>query len=133
MAKRKTKEELEIELHWNLMVKIFFEFYKQNFSGEKPSFDGSAPRDLKNIVLAIKKRAEDKGAEWTPVLAEAMIVRFLEVAYSDLWVRDNFMLHILNRKKDAIFIKIIQTGKNGNNTSATGNGQQGRIEALRNW
>jgi hypothetical protein len=133
MAKRKTNLQKEEDMYWSHCVGVFFEFYKQNFLGEKPTFDGSAPRDLKNIVTAMKKRAEEKGVAWTKELAEKMLIKFLEVAISEPWIKDNFMPHILNRKKDSIFVKITQSQNNGQSFNSAGGGTQGRVDALRNW
>jgi hypothetical protein len=118
-------------MHWQLCVSLFFEFYQQNFSGEKPSFDGSAPRNLKNIVLALKKRAEDKSIEWTKEVAQERLLKFLEYAYNhDDWTRKNFMPHILDRKKDAIFAsiasgvkpKVVDASKGVNSGHVSGEG-----------
>jgi hypothetical protein len=104
MAKTK-KEKKPPEPFWNEQVGIFFSFTKEKFH-EQPSFDGSAPRDLKNILYALRKRAEDKGIEWTYEVATTRFRLFLEWAYMDKWLYDNWLLMNLNRQKDKIFFAI---------------------------
>lgn len=87
------------------LVEIYFSFFEKKF-GFKPSFDGSAPRDLKLILDAMEKRSTEKGFEWTKQLADQMLNAFLEEAHKDLWLRDNFLLQNLNRQKDKLFFKI---------------------------
>lgn len=104
MAKSK-KEKKAPEPFWNDIVGIFFEFTKQKFN-EAPSFDGSAPRDLKNILIALRKRAEDKKVEWTYEVATTRFRHFLEWAYMDKWLCENWLLMNINRQKDKIFFAI---------------------------
>lgn len=104
MAKTK-KEKQPPEPFWNEIVGIFFDFTKSRF-GDAPSFDGSAPRDLKNILSVLRKRAEDKGVEWTYEVATTRFRHFLEWAYMDNWLRQNWLLMHINRYKDKIFFAI---------------------------
>lgn len=104
MAKAK-REKKPPEPFWNEQVGIFFEFTKTKFH-EQPSFDGSAPRDLKNVLTALRKRAEDKGVEWSYEVATTRFRLFLEYAYMDRWLRDNWLLMNINRQKDKIFFAI---------------------------
>ena len=104
MAKAK-KEKKPPEPFWNEQVGIFFEFTKAKFH-DTPSFDGSAPRDLKNILAVLRKRAEDKGVEWSYEVATTRFRHFLEWAYADNWLRQNWLLSHINRHKDKIFFEI---------------------------
>jgi hypothetical protein len=101
MRKVKKKERIT-EPHWQDMVDVYFNFCQARFN-EKPTFDGSAPRDLKNILQALRKRATDAGLEWTLSVAKNRLWRFLDHAYSDSWLSKNFLLSNLNRQKDKIF------------------------------
>jgi hypothetical protein len=103
MKKDKQKETIEF---WTEMVECYFSFFREKFYGEKPTFDCSSPRDLKTIVLAIKKKADDKQIEWTLDIALRSLKAFFETAYQDKWIRENFVLIHLNRNKDKIFIEI---------------------------
>lgn len=105
MAKAK-KTKAPPEPHWNELVGIWFSFCEEMFN-ESPTFDGSAPRDLKSIVSALRQRAEKTGLEWTLSLAKLRLHHFLAFAYQDSdWLRKNWLLSNLNRQKDAIFINI---------------------------
>lgn len=90
--------------YWQDMVECYFEFTKSKFS-EPPTFDGSAPRDLKTIVSTLKQRAESAGIVWTKEIALSRFKTFLEFAFSDWWLSENWMLSNINRQKDKIFFK----------------------------
>lgn len=90
------------EPFWNELVEIYFSFCQMKFN-EKPSFDGSSPRDLKCIIQSLKKRAQDAGVDWTYGVAVSRLNRFLESAYGDQWLKNNFLLSNINRQKDKIF------------------------------
>lgn len=100
----KKKEKIPPLDYWQDFVALYFEFTKSKFT-EVPSFDGSAPRDLKAIILALKKRADDAGVEWTQEVALFRFKKFLEYAFSDWWLSNHWMLSNINRMKDPIFFK----------------------------
>lgn len=110
VAPKKKKEKPPPEPYWNQMVDVFFSFCKDKF-GDAPTFDGSAPRDLKQILITLRQRAEIKGVDWTEEAAKFRFVEFLKVAYSDSWLSQNFILFNINRQKDRLFFK----QKNNNN------------------
>jgi hypothetical protein len=101
MEKQK-KEKAPPAKFWPQVVKTFFDFCAERFS-EKPTFDGSSPRDLKGIVLALEQRARESDLEWTEEVAVSRLRKFLEAAYADRWLQENFILSNLNRQKDKIF------------------------------
>lgn len=103
MTKVKKEKKPPID-YWKEFVECYFEFTKSKFS-EPPSFDGSAPRDLKTIIETLKKRAADAGVEWTKETAISRFEVFLEYAFSDWWLSENWMLSNINRQKDKIFFK----------------------------
>lgn len=100
MPKKKTPKEKEP--YWNELVEVYFNFTQTRFN-ETPTFDGSAPRDLKNIIQTLHKRAEAKGVEWTLPAATYRLGLFLDHCYQDDWLRDHWLLMNLDRQKDRIF------------------------------
>lgn len=101
----KKKEVKKVEPYWNELVSAYFSFCKTKFT-ELPCFDGSAPRDMKQIVHSLRKRAEDQKVEWTQEVAIARFISFLEYAFSDWWLSENWILSNINRQKDKVFFKI---------------------------
>lgn len=110
MTKAK-KEKKPAELYWNEFIEVYFAYTKEKFT-EPPTFDGSSPRDLKSVIQALRKRAEDKGIEWTKETALFRFRTFLDYAYSEWWLREHWMLSNINRSKDPIFFKAAQNKNN---------------------
>lgn len=105
-AKKMRKKNTEVvRPFWQALVKIFFSFCEEKF-GEKPSFDGSAPKDMGFIVDAIKSKAEEKGLEWSEEMAKKSWLLFLQTCHDDKWLFENFLLSNMNRQKDRIFFKL---------------------------
>jgi len=100
-----TKTKRPKEPHYKIAVEVWFRFYEERFF-EKPTFDTSAPRDLKLIMESLRKRAETQGREWTEALAEERLSGFLLYAYSDMWIANHFTLRILNSQKDPIYARL---------------------------
>lgn len=98
------------EPFWNDFVAAYFSYTKEKFK-EPPTFDGSAPRDLKAIVQALRKRAEERNVEWTKETALFRFKTFLDYAYSEWWLREHWLLSNINRSKDIFFFKIHQNAK----------------------
>lgn len=117
VAPKKKKEKTPPEAHWQEMIKVYFDFYKERFFGEEPTFDGSAPRDLKSILTALRIRAEKKGLEWSLEVATNRFIKFLAEAYEDKWLTQNFILFNINRQKDRIFVNIANPNQNGRNSN----------------
>lgn len=106
MAKAKKPKKVKTpEPYWNDLVGIYFSFCKEKFH-DVPSFDGSSPRDLKSIITVLRKRCESSGNEWTYEAATGRFKHFLEYAYMDRWLADNFILSNISRQKDKIFFNI---------------------------
>jgi hypothetical protein len=101
---KKEKKPKVIEPYWQDFVSAYFEFTKSKFRAT-PSFDGSAPRDLKAIIQALRKRAEDTGVEWTKETAIHRLNLFLQYAFSDWWLSENWLLSNINRQKDKVIFK----------------------------
>ncbi len=128
------KKETIPEPHFRSLVDTYFKFCETKFNA-RPSFDGSIPRDFKNLVASLRKRSEDGNFEWTEFCAIETLNQFLEVAISDPWLAQNFLIRTLFTQKDKIFFKIASNGYKSitsvNNTkSGTSNS---RMDALRNW
>lgn len=104
MAKAK-KEKKQPEPFWQDMIAVWFNFCKEKYN-DVPTFDNSAPRDLKNIIQALRKRAEDKGIEWTQEVAIMRFRHFLEHCWMDRWLSENWLLMNIMRQKDKIFFSI---------------------------
>lgn len=100
--KKQKKEPIPF---WNELVQVYFTFCRDKFN-EPPSFDGSAPRDMKTIIASLKKRCEEKGIEWSLLEATVRWGKFLDFAFQDKWLKENFMLSNINRQKDKIFFNI---------------------------
>lgn len=106
MAKiKKPKKQKFVEPYFQEMVKIWFDFCREQFH-EDPTFDGSAPRDLKSIIKSLRERAEKSKIEWSLLTAQHRFSGFLKFAWEDLWLSQNWMLFNINRQKDKIFYKI---------------------------
>ena len=101
---KKEKKPKVIELYWQDFVTAYFDFTKSKFT-ETPSFDGSAPRALKAIIQTLRKRAEEGGIEWTKETAIQRFKKFLEYAFSDWWLSENWLLSNINRQKDKVIFK----------------------------
>lgn len=116
MAAKKPKKEKLPEPFWNELVSVYFDFCRSKFN-ENPSFDGSAPKDLKNIIQSLHKRAVDSNVEWDLAMAKQRLWKFLEFSFQDYWLRNNFLLSNINRQKDKIFFNIrsaiLKTKTNG--------------------
>lgn len=104
-AKKPKKERKPHEPFWNEMVEIWFAFCRDKFD-ESPSFDGSAPRDLKSIIVSLHERAEKSGVEWTLIVAKTRLHNFLNFAWQNNWLSQHWILSNINRQKDSIFFNI---------------------------
>lgn len=107
---KKPKKEKFVEPHFKDMVEVWFNFCRQKFN-EPPTFDGSAPRDLKSILKALRERCELSGIEWSLDNAQRRFQNFLEFAWQEWWLQKNWLLFNINRQKDKIFFNIRATIK----------------------
>ncbi len=98
---QKKKEGKVSTPHWEKLVELWFEFNIQK-KGLKPSFKGSDPRDLKQILTNLQKRSESEGIEWTEETALNIFGLFLSTAIRGNWLKDNFLLSNINRQFDKI-------------------------------
>ena len=103
-TKRKTTPRIP-EPHWDVLVQCWFAFYREK-KGISPSFDGSAPRDLRLLISSLRKRAQQSDVRWTQFEAVFRFPYFLSFAYKDKWLQDHWLLFNLNRQKDRIFTNL---------------------------
>lgn len=101
-------KQKSVEPHWQSLVTTFFDFYKTNFFGEKPTMDGASSFAMKQIVQSLRKRAEDSNKSWDENSANEKWKLFLQYAYADSWLKQNFLLKNINSQKDKIFVRIKQ-------------------------
>lgn len=123
-----SRKKKQAEPFWQEIVDSYFTFCKNNLS-EAPIFDGSAPRDLKLILKALRDRAESKGVEWTEKIALGMWNKFLEQSFKDPWLQKNFMLFQLNRQKQKIIFELANEKRNRHDLSY----QEQLSQALQNY
>ena len=102
---KKKAEEMGI---WELCVKTWFDFYESKFK-EKPSFAGRDPASMKKLLELVSQRVIGKNFEWTAITCSDHFLKFLQRAYTDPWLSQNFLLQNLCSQFD----KIIVNGKNG--------------------
>lgn len=106
-------------VHWKKMVDTWFVFYKEKYLIE-PTFNGQSAKNLKLIADRLQKLAENANQVWTEDYAERCLLKFLNNAISDDWLKSNFLLNNLYSKFDSI----IQKNGTGNNLNGK---QAGRI------
>lgn len=102
----RVKKVKEAEPYWSEMVNIWFKICQDKFR-DKPTFDGSAPRDLKSIVKSLRERTESINIQWTEDVARQRLYSFLDFAYtSNHWLQTHWLLSNINRQKDALFFNL---------------------------
>jgi hypothetical protein len=89
------------EPFWDLLVKTWFDFIEENFN-ERPSFTGADPKHFKIIIQKLRKRSEDKSISWSEISAPKRLRNFLTMAFTDEWLKKNFLLKNLNDQYDKI-------------------------------
>lgn len=104
-AMKKKKNPRTPQPHWDKLVTVWFKFCCDNLC-DAPVFDGSAPRDLLNIVKALQHRAITSGEEWSETVATSRLHMFLTFAFQDSWLKKNWLLSNLNRQKEKIFFNL---------------------------
>lgn len=112
------KKEIDVTEFWNELVELWFAFNEQKFH-ERPSFKDADPKHLKKIVLALKKRAEEKSVEWTKDSSTFRLKSFLDDSFTDQWLKSNFLLSNLDKQMDKIILKQPKQQFNGNTKNAT--------------
>lgn len=99
---------------WKVVVDTWFTFYESKYQ-DKPIFSGRDPAALKNLCRMIEKKViAAPGHTWNVGNCAAHLTRFLQIAHSLDWLKDNFLVQNLVSQFD----KIIASGKNGSAKSA---------------
>lgn len=135
--------ELEDGKIWTTIVETWFVTYETEFK-EKPSFAGRDPATLKQLVKLVKAKVISvPGYPWTAETCKMHFDRFLQIALTDKWLKNNFLLQNLVSQFD----KIITNGRSQTNqqppsgvsgsVTASPSGKPGtsaaRVEALKTW
>ncbi len=100
---KKKKPEEPPEPHWQALVDAWFGFVREKF-GDEPSFARDDPKILKRIIGRLKKRAQEKAVEWVETAALERFRAFLDKAYLDRWLAENFLLANLEKQFDKIIL-----------------------------
>ena len=90
--------------YWQRLVDTWFEFYKSKFEVE-PTFNPVMAKNFKSIILNIKKLGTADGTIWSEEFATRLLHHFLNKAYGDKWLKENFLLTNLYSKFDSIVQK----------------------------
>jgi hypothetical protein len=91
--------------HWKELVDFWFEFYTEK-KGYQPTFTPRDSKALKEINKNLKAKATEKGfLNWDKDYCLKVFNHFLNLAYSDNWLSENFLLSNLNSKFDSIISK----------------------------
>ncbi len=110
-----TGKKEETTPHWEALVDIWFRFNQDQF-GDKPSFKGADPKNLKKILCILEKRATGSKVEWTEPEAILRFTAFLQAAFDDEWMSKNFLLSNLEKFFDKIILnQIAKTNGHGKN------------------
>jgi hypothetical protein len=104
-TKKKPKKMVETEPFFKDLVSVYFNFCRDKL-GDNPTFDNSSPRDFKSIIKTLRERAIKSEIEWTLDTAQQRLHYFLEWAFKDKWLSENWLLFNINRQKDKIFFNI---------------------------
>ncbi|WP_353159299.1 hypothetical protein [Myroides odoratus] len=109
----KGKKEIQF---WKTIVEVWFDFYKSKFEVD-PSFNAANGKHLKTILIRLEKLAKSKKIDWTEDVAKRSMEKFLQNAWEDQWLQQNFLLPNLSSKYDSIINKN-HDGKSVNNSSS---------------
>lgn len=109
MKKENTKKEkVAPEPHFVLAVELFFAFHKHHFRDEDgfmlaPNWEGGKRgmemKGLKLLLTTLRQISEGKNIEWSADQIKIDFNKFLEKAYSNTFLRKNFLCCMLNRYK----------------------------------
>ena len=116
-------EKKETTEYWDVLVKVWFDFYGEKFVGDdnipkKPVFNAAQGKKLKNIISNLKKSAKDSKLEWVEDRAVRYLKHFLIKAWEhDDWIRQNFELGNLLSKFNSITNSKKENGKTNRDTT----------------
>ena len=91
--------------HWKEIVDGWFDFYTSK-KGYQPTFTPRDSKALKEVIKNLKVKASEKGfLDWDKDYCLRVFNHFLNLAYSDNWLSENFLLPNLYSKFDSIITK----------------------------
>ncbi len=91
--------------YWQHLVNTWFNFYKSKHNGDEPNFKGRNPAFFKQLVELLRDRSRKKGILWVESTACNSLSFFLDIAISDKWLADHFLLENLVKQFDAIYAR----------------------------
>jgi hypothetical protein len=115
-AEAPPSEKKESTEHWDVLVKVWFDFYGEKFVSDdkvpkKPIFNAAQGKKFKHIIGHLKKSAKDANHEWVEDRAVRYLKYFLNKAWGhDDWIRQNFELGNLLAKFNSITNTKIEHG-----------------------
>jgi len=109
---------------WAPMVELWFTFNEEKY-GARPTFHGADPRHFKKILDILEQRALNAGLQWTEGVAHERLGAFLDIAFQDPWMQQNFLLPHLDKFMDK-FILNQQHGNSKISGKAAGRAKTGR-------
>jgi len=91
--------------HWKEIVDAWFDFYTSK-KDYQPTFTPRDSKALKEVIKNLKVKASEKGfLDWDKDYCLRVFNHFLNLAYSDNWLSENFLLPNLYSKFDSIISK----------------------------
>jgi hypothetical protein len=109
---------------WAPLVELWFTFNEEKY-GARPTFHGADPRHFRKILDILEQRAINAGLQWTERIAHERLRAFLDIAFKDQWMQQNFLLPHLDKFMDK-FILNQQHGNSKISGKAAGRAKTGR-------
>lgn len=105
---QKTKNEPDGT--WKICVKVWFDFFKEKYNGNEPTFMGAAAGCFKKLVKRVKDKSIAAGMDWNEMTAQTNMMAFFNRAYNHQdskfqnYIRQNFTIPILLYNFDKITV-----------------------------
>lgn len=96
--------------HWQAMVDLWHFDYKQR-KVEEPNFKGRNPAFFRQLYDLLRDRAKKKLKDWTLTHATGSLAYFLQIAYTDNWLKEHWLLENLVKQFDAVYAREATKGK----------------------
>lgn len=93
--------ELNPMEHWQPCVKAYFDWFKTKYKFE-PDFKAENPRMFKQILAKLRKVADENKVAWTEKNAIGYVIKLMNAAYEDKWLKENFLLKNINSQYSKI-------------------------------
>ncbi len=88
-------------MYFEDLKKVYVSFYKGKF-GLEPDLNDGEIEELKGIIEKLRLTAEQKSVAWTKVNAEGYLIKLLGLAYKDKWIKQHFLVVIINKYFQAL-------------------------------